>query len=594
MDGRGEHRADASAVVRVHRQTIVRRLPLFALCWLGTTIAWDAVLLLEGRLGAGAATLLLAVRALLLGGVVAAARRDPAASWIVPLVLAMCIALGAVSTAEFALISGKADVLAFNHLTLYLASALCFVWGLAAAAVLLAATVVLWTLALPAMTVFFAPLELATAVVIGSALSLAVAEGAARTFQASARNRARRDQSRAELRASRDAYRDVAAREEAARKEAEAATRAKDEFLALCSHELRSPLATIRMWTNLLRSGRVPPEKTARALAAIEHATVLQARLVSDLLDVSSIASGKLRLACEPLDVVVPTRAALDAVRTLAEERGVRLEADVGTGRAEVWGDAARVQQIVWNLLSNAIKFTPEGGRVSLRVESDGEAVRIVVEDTGEGLDPAFVPHLFQRFTQADRSSKRRQGGLGLGLSIVRDLVAAHGGTVEARSAGRGRGSVFVVTLPRRGPQEETPPVQPAATAPAASLAGLDVLVVEDDRRACEAIAAVLEASGARVATAESAGAAREALRRRRVDLVLTDLAMPEEDGYQLVEGLRRHGISVPVAALTAFAGEDSRRRAQAIGIGAYLTKPVGAADLVATLARLAGTRPAA
>jgi len=594
MEGRGDDRPETSPVTRAHRQAVVRRLPLFAACWMGTATGWDAVLVLGGYLSAGGAALLFALRLGLVLAAVTACRDHREARWIVPAIVALCIVLGLLSTAVFAASHAEGDALAFVLLTLYLASAICFEWGWRPAAVVMAGTVVPSLFAIPALTFSLPTLALVTAIVTGSAVALATAEGEARTFRAAVRNRLRQEQSKLELRASRDAYREAAANAQAAREEAEAATRAKDDFIALCSHELRSPLATIGMWSGLLRTRRLTPEATEQAVDAIDAATALQARLISDLLDTSSILSGKLRLDCTTVDLAAPVHAALDAVGPVADERRVRLEASVPSGLATVWGDAGRLQQIAWNLLSNAIKFTPTGGRVSLRLDArDGQA-RLVVEDTGEGIAPEFLPRVFERFTQADSSTTRRHGGLGLGLAIVRDLVTAHDGTIAVESAGPGRGTTFVVSLPlRRGPAAEAapPPREPAEPAP--SLAGLEILVVEDDRGAREAIATVLGRYGARVEAVDSAAAARDALARHRVDVLLTDLAMPEEDGYQLVEQLRRRGIGVPAAALTSFAGDDSRLRARALGFGAYLTKPIEPAKLVEALAMLARPRPA-
>ena len=589
MEGQGDDRPDASPVTRAHRQAVVRRLPLFAVCWLGVSAAWDLALVLERSLSPTAAALLFAVRLGLLGTAIAACRRHREARWIVPAVVALCVVLGTLSTAVFAATGAKGDVLAFVLLTLHLASAICFEWGWRPAAVVLAGTVAPWLFAMPAMTFSIPPLELLTALLTGAGVALATAEGEARTFRAAVRNRLRQEQSKLELRESRDAYREAAANAQAAREEAEAATRAKDNFIALCSHELRSPLATIGLWTGLLRTGRLTRDTTQQAVDAIDAASALQARLISDLLDTSSILSGKLRLDCSSVDLALPICAALDGVRPVADERKVRLDVSLEREPVAVWGDAGRLQQIAWNLLSNAIKFTPAGGRVALRLERRDGVAQLVVEDTGEGIAADFLPHVFERFTQGDMSSTRRHGGLGLGLAIVRDLVAAHDGTISAESGGRGRGTTFVVTLPLHpGDGAQAAPVphepRPASTA----LAGVDVLVVEDDRGAREAIATILGRYGARVEAVDSAAAARAALARRHVDVLLTDLAMPEEDGYQLVEQLRRRGNSVPAAALTSFAGDESRRRARALGFGAYLTKPIDPGQLVETLATLA------
>jgi signal transduction histidine kinase/ActR/RegA family two-component response regulator len=594
MEGRGEDRRHPSPIARAHGHAVVRRLPLFAVCWLGTTVAWDVVLVLEALLTPLAALLLFALR---LGLVLAAisvcrARRD--APWIIPLVIALCIVLGMLSTAVFAAVHGKGDVLAFVLLMLYLAASICFEWGWVPTAFVLVGTVVPWLLAIPSMSFSMPPLELVMAILTGSALTFAIAAGEARTFRAAVRNRLRQEQAKLELRESRDAYREAAANAQAAREEAEAATRAKDEFIALCSHELRSPLATISMWTSLLRTGRLGPERTAQAIDAIDGASTLQARLIADLLDASSIASGKLRLQFGAVDVASPVRTAFEAVRPVADQRDVRLEAAVDGRPVVVWGDAGRLQQITWNLLSNAVKFTPAGGRVTLRLDTHDDQARIVVEDTGEGIDAEFLPHVFERFSQADRSSTRRHGGLGLGLAIVRDLVSAHGGAIAVESAGSGHGTRFVVTLPLHAPHgPDAADVRREPTPPDTALAGIDVLVVEDDRSAREAIATVLGSYGARVEAVDSAAAARDALARRPRDILLTDLAMPEEDGYQLVEQLRRRGIGIPAAALTSFAGDEPRRRARAIGFEAYLTKPVDPTELVAALAGLSARRSA-
>jgi signal transduction histidine kinase/ActR/RegA family two-component response regulator len=594
MEGRGDDHPETSPVTRAHRQAVVRRLPLFAVCWLGTTAAFDVVLVLEGLLGPAGALSLFVLRLALVGVTITVCRAHREASWVVPLVVALCMVLGALSTAVFSAVHGKGDVLAFVLLTLYLASSICFEWGWRPAAVVLGGTVAPWLLAVPSMTFSMSRLELLTAIVTGSAVALAIAEGEARTFRAAVRNRLRQEQSKLEIRASRDAYREAAANAQAAREEAEAATRAKDDFHALCSHELRTPLATISLWTGLLGTGQLTPEKTRQALAAIDASTTQQARLISDLLDTSSIASGKLRLHCAMVDLLVPIRAAFDAVRPLADERDVRMEIGAQARPATVWGDAGRLQQIVRNLLSNAVKFTPAGGRVTLRLDTQDGLVRLVVEDTGEGIAPEFLPHAFERFAQADSSSTRRHGGLGLGLAIVRDLVAAHGGAITVTSAGRGRGTRFVVTLPVRPRQiAEGDAGHGEPAPPDTALAGVEVLVVEDDRGAREAIATVLGRYGAHVEAVDSAAAAREALERRRVDVLLTDLAMPEEDGYQLVAQLRRRGIGIPAAALTSFAGDEPRLRARALGFGAYLTKPIDPAELVAALATLARPRDA-
>jgi len=289
---------------------------------------------------------------------------------------------------------------------------------------------------------------------------------------------------------------------EQARAEAEAANRAKDHFLALVSHELRSPLAGIRIWTNLLRRGTLGPQEAARALEIIERSTLLQMRLVADLLDVSRIVAGKLQLEYGDVDLAGTVRTTLDLCRSSAGEKGVRLEEAFAPAVGLVWGDVARLQQVVWNLVENAIKFTPTGGRVEVRLERGHDAVRLVVRDAGEGIAPELLPHVFETFRQGDSTSTRRHGGLGLGLALVRQLVHLHRGTVEAASAGTGQGATFTVTLPlKTGVDAAVIPAEPER-ARYAVLDGIGVLVVDDDSDAREVLAAALEQRGAELAQA--------------------------------------------------------------------------------------------
>ena len=371
---------------------------------------------------------------------------------------------------------------------------------------------------------------------------------------------------------------------EEARIAAEAANRAKDEFLAMVSHELRSPLAAIRMWATVLRGGKLPPEQAGRALRAIEEGTVTQARLVGDLLDVSRIVSGKLRLEFRAVDLAEAARTALDAGGAPAADKRIHLE--VALVPSPMWADPARLQQIVSNLLANAIKFTPEGGRIDVRLETFEGQARLTVSDDGEGIPAELLPHVFERFRQGESADAARHGGLGLGLAIVRHLVEAHAGTVEVRSAGRGRGATFIVTLPLRADREASP-VQSVGTPVGARLQGVVVLVVDDDRDARDAVAAVLEGSGARVRAVGSASAAIAALGTEMADVLVSDLAMSGEDGYGLIGRLRETGIAIPAAALTACTAADDRRRALAVGFQAHLAKPVDAAELVDVVARL-------
>jgi signal transduction histidine kinase len=375
------------------------------------------------------------------------------------------------------------------------------------------------------------------------------------------------------------------------------ANRLKDQFMAMLSHELRSPLGAIRMWASLLRSGKLDAERTARAIEAIERSAITQGQLVEDLLDVSRITAGKLVLDARPIDLAVVAEAAVDAVRTDAEAKQVRLEQVFELGEGRVQGDPARLQQVVWNLLANAVKFSPRGGRVLLRLaRADGQAI-ISVRDEGEGIAPEFLPHIFEPFRQADGTSTRAYGGLGLGLAIVHDVVELHRGTIEVESKGKGQGATFTVKLPLVGaPSEAARGVarQPALPRdefrPGPSLQGVRVLLVDDDAGARASVTAVLEQSGASVHAVESAAEAVETLEREPPDVLLSDIAMPGLDGYALLGQARARlqGAQLPAAALTAYAGATDRTRALAAGFQAHLAKPVDPAELVAVVAQLA------
>jgi len=375
------------------------------------------------------------------------------------------------------------------------------------------------------------------------------------------------------------------------------ANRLKDQFMAMLSHELRSPLGAIRMWASLLRSGKLDAERTARAIEAIERSAITQGQLVEDLLDVSRITAGKLVLDARPIDLAAVAEAAVDAVRTDAEAKQVRLEQVFELGEGRIQGDPARLQQVVWNLLANAVKFSPRGGRVLLRLaRADGQAI-ISVRDEGEGIAPEFLPHIFEPFRQADGTSTRAYGGLGLGLAIVHDVVELHRGTIEVESKGKGQGATFTVKLPLVGaPSEAARGVarQPALPReefrPGPSLQGVRVLLVDDDAGARESVTAVLEQSGASVRAVESAAEAVETLEREPPDVLLSDIAMPGLDGYSLLGQARARlqGAQLPAAALTAYAGATDRTRALAAGFQAHLAKPVDPAELVAVVAQLA------
>ncbi|TMB06735.1 MAG: response regulator [Deltaproteobacteria bacterium] len=375
----------------------------------------------------------------------------------------------------------------------------------------------------------------------------------------------------------------------------------KDRFLAMLSHELRSPLGAIRIWASLLRTGKLDPERRARALEAIERSAVTQAKLIEDLLDVSRIVTGKLVLDVGPVDLTDVAEAALDAVRAAAEAKQIRLEQVFELTGNQVEGDPARLQQVVWNLLSNAVKFSAAGGRIVLRVSRAGSEAVVSVRDEGEGIEAEFLPHVFERFRQADSTRTRTHGGLGLGLAIVRDLVALHGGAVAAESNGRGQGATFTVRLPLVEGRPEARrvvalgPAFKGERAPAAStLRGVRVLVVDDDPDARESVAAVLEQAGATVQAVESAGDAVESLEREPSDVLLSDIAMPGVDGYTLLGRARARlrGREIPAAALTAYAASEDRSRALAAGFRAHLAKPVDPAELVAVVADLAHVTP--
>jgi PAS domain S-box-containing protein len=388
----------------------------------------------------------------------------------------------------------------------------------------------------------------------------------------------------------------------AAYEQAQRASRMKDEFLATLSHELRTPLSAIVGWAHLLGQGELDEEARRRAIEAIRRNATVQTQLISDILDVSRIVAGRMRLEVRPVDAMAVVEAALDTVRPAAEAKGITLAPSYALGAAPLFGDADRLQQVAWNLLSNAVKFTPSGGRVEVGLRAAGTHVLFSVQDTGPGIPEEALPHVFERFQQADASSTRRHGGLGLGLAIVRHLVELHGGTVEAANA-PGGGALFEVRLPtgiRQSPAialdaavaggagTERPPAPP-------TLSGVRVLVVEDHPDARELVSTVLEGAGARVTAVGTAAEALAAIDRERPDVLLSDIEMPGQDGYELMRILRarpaKMGGDVPAAALTAYAGAEHRRAALSAGFQAHLAKPVQPDTLVEMVQRLGATR---
>jgi len=389
---------------------------------------------------------------------------------------------------------------------------------------------------------------------------------------------------------------------QAARALAEAANGLKDEFLATLSHELRTPLTAIVGWAELLHRGKLSPDETTRAVDTIIRNATAQNQIIDTLLDVSRIITGKLQLDLRPVDIAAVVNAAIGTVTPAASAKGIRLQLIQNPAGSYVMGDPERLQQVFWNLFSNAIKFTPKNGRVRVSVESVGSNVEVVVADTGLGIDPEFLPRIFDRFTQDDSSSTRHARGLGLGLSIARQLVELHGGSVQAESPGVGHGSTFTARLPRspvtatpKGPRVYSQADQAVGLDEGPDLTGIRVLVVEDDDDARRLVEKVLETQGATVKSVASAREALDVLGRERIDVLLSDVEMPGTDGYQLIKELRlrpsQHGGSVPAAALTAYARTEDRLRALRAGFQLHLAKPVQPAELVTVVFSLAARR---
>jgi PAS domain S-box-containing protein len=380
--------------------------------------------------------------------------------------------------------------------------------------------------------------------------------------------------------------------ERAARGAAERASRVKDEFVAMMSHELRTPLNAILGWTHLMTRANADDAVVARGLDVITRNTRVQAQLISDLLDISRIGSGKLRLDIRHVDLRAVIGDALETVQKDADDKGVILRSELESGIGSIAGDPARLQQIVWNLLSNAIKFTPKGGVVTVRVRPLASDAEITVADTGVGIKSDFLPHMFNRFQQADQSITRRFGGLGLGLSIVKYLVEEHGGSIRAESPGEGQGAVFTIVLPssaRGEASDARPPKEDSQGAlPSASLVGIRVLVVEDDPDTRDFLDRLLTAAGAEVVAVGTARDALATIPSCEADILVSDIGLPDVDGYELMQQVRRMEAescgAIPAIALTAYARSEDRTRALHAGYQAHLAKPIEAAELVATI----------
>jgi hypothetical protein len=374
----------------------------------------------------------------------------------------------------------------------------------------------------------------------------------------------------------------------------------KDEFLATLSHELRTPLNAILGWAGILQMNPTSAE-ISQALSVIQRNAKAQAQIIEDLLDMSRIISGKVLLDVRAIDLVDVLQASLETVRPAADAKGIRLQAILDPEAGVVSGDANRLQQVFWNLLTNAVKFTSKGGQVRVVLQRVASQVEVTVTDTGEGIALEFLPHVFDRFRQADATTTRRHGGLGLGLSIVKQIAELHGGSVRAHSTGIGQGSTFIVTLPLRGVMEPTPqPIVATAAGESAgelsqriSLAGINVLVVDDEPDARGYLRHLLEGCQATVTTAESAQEALAELSRREFNVLVSDIGMPHQDGYDLIHAVRalpaEQNGRIPAIALTAYAHAQDRMRAILAGFQLHVAKPAEPAELITMVASLCG-----
>jgi len=382
---------------------------------------------------------------------------------------------------------------------------------------------------------------------------------------------------------------------EAARAAAEAANRAKDEFLSTLSHELRNPLNAVHGWATLIERGQLGEAQARRAVQIIIRNVDAQIRLVDDLLDMSRVVSGRMRLVVQPVDLRDLIEDALEAVRHAAEAKGIRLQPVLEAPRLLVTGDPGRLQQIVWNLLENAVKFTPKDGRVQVQLQRVRSHVEIIVSDTGQGISADVLPYVFDRLRQGETGSTRGHGGLGIGLGLVRHLAELHGGSVYAESPGEGQGATFVVKLPRMVAEMREQPIAPRETPPLEStaLTGARIVVVDDDPTAVELIREVLVQAGAEVIECRSADEALQAVAQRRPGVLISDIEMPGQDGYSLIRKVRaqspERGGKIPAVALTAFGRPEDRIRSLTAGFNIHVSKPVDPAELIAIVASMIG-----
>lgn len=408
----------------------------------------------------------------------------------------------------------------------------------------------------------------------------------------------------AQLEASNRAKDEALIREQVIRESAEAANRAKDEFLSVLSHELRTPLNAILGWSQMLRKQHLSQDRAMRALETIERNARSQAKIIEDILDISRIITGKLRLQVSPVNLVTVIEAAIESVRLAAEAKSIRIQSVLDSSKNPISGDADRLQQVIWNLLSNAIKFTAKGGQLQIRLELVNSHVEITVSDTGQGISPDFLPYVFDRFRQHDSTTTRSYGGLGLGLAIARQLVELHGGTISVASPGIGQGTTFIIKLPVmiiHKPSSEPEALDSIAEADRRidaepTLEGLQILVVEDEADSLELLSTILQGYGAQVIPVASVSEALEIIENatgQSLDILVSDIGMPNEDGYSLIRKLRQleaqRGGWIPAVALTAYAKSEDRRQALLAGFQMHLPKPVEPADLAAVIASLTG-----